>query len=198
MRCTFSRFVIAAPHSRNELARVRVAVDEDGTIHGITADSQCDVGAYPAAGSPMDFTLLPGPYKIPRLGFSAEMTWSNTMGKGPYRGPWMFETTAREMMLDIVARRLGMDPVELRRRNILRASDLPFTSPGLKEFQEITPGETLEQALEMRIAAAEAALPSVSAHGGWARKYRHLLALQGRWPRPQVDGPPSDSNPIDN
>jgi carbon-monoxide dehydrogenase large subunit len=141
--------LIAAPHSRNELARVRVAVDDDGTIHGITADSQCDVGAYPAAGSPMDFTLLPGPYKIPRLGFSAEMTWSNTMGKGPYRGPWMFETTAREMILDIVARRIGMDPVELRRRNILRAGDLPFTSPGLKEFQEITPGETLDQALEI-------------------------------------------------
>jgi carbon-monoxide dehydrogenase large subunit len=141
--------LIAAPHSRNERAVVRVAVDDDGTIQGIAADSQCDLGAYPAAGGPMDHQLLPGPYKIPRLGFSVEMTWSNTMGKGPYRGPWMFETTAREMVLDIVARRIGMDPAELRRRNILRSTDLPFTSPGMKEFQEITPGETLDQALEM-------------------------------------------------
>ncbi len=140
--------LIAAPHSRNERARVRVAVDADGRIQAMTADSQVDLGACPAAGSGMDYQLLPGPYKIPRLGFSAEMTWSNTMGKGPYRGPWMFETTAREMMLDIVARRIGMDPVELRRRNILRAGDLPFTSPGMKEFQEITPGETLDQALQ--------------------------------------------------
>jgi carbon-monoxide dehydrogenase large subunit len=141
--------LISAPHSRNESAALRVAVDDDGTIQAITAESQCDLGAYPAAGGPMDSQLLPGPYKIPRLGFSMEMTWSNTMGKGPYRGPWMFETTAREMMIDIVARRIGMDPAELRRRNILRATDLPFTSPGLKEFQEITPGETLDQALEM-------------------------------------------------
>ena len=141
--------LIAAPHSRNESAFVRVAVDDDGTIQAITAISQCDLGAYPAAAGPMDHQLLPGPYKIPRLGFSVEMTWSNTMGKGPYRGPWMFETTAREMAMDIVARQIGMDPAELRRRNILRASDLPFTSPGLKEFQEITPGETLDQALEM-------------------------------------------------
>ena len=141
--------LIAAPHSRNERAVVRVAVDDDGTIQAIAADSQCDLGAYPAAGGPMDHQLLPGPYKIPRLGFAVEMTWSNTMGKGPYRGPWMFETTAREMALDIVARGIGMDPAELRRRNILRRGDLPFTSPGLKEFQEITPGETLEQALEM-------------------------------------------------
>ncbi|MBO0729750.1 MAG: xanthine dehydrogenase family protein [Acidimicrobiaceae bacterium] len=140
--------LIAAPHSRNERARLRVAVDADGTIQAISAESQADLGAYPAAGSGMDYQLLPGPYKVPRLGFSAELTWSNTMGKGPYRGPWMFETTAREMMLDIVARRIGMDPVELRRKNILRAEDLPFTSPGLKEFQEITPGETLDQALQ--------------------------------------------------
>jgi aerobic carbon-monoxide dehydrogenase large subunit len=141
--------LIASPHSRNERAVVRVAVDDDGTIQAIAADSQCDMGAYPAAAGPMDAQLLPGPYKIPRLGFSMEMTWSNTMGKGPYRGPWMFETTAREMALDVVARKIGMDPAELRGRNILRESDLPFTSPGLKEFQEITPGETLDQALEM-------------------------------------------------
>jgi carbon-monoxide dehydrogenase large subunit len=141
--------LISAPHSRNERARVRVAVDSDGTIQAMAADSQCDLGAYPAAAGPMDVQLLTGPYKIPRLGFSMEMTWSNTMGKGPYRGPWMFETTAREMMLDIVAREIGMDPAELRRRNILRAEDLPFTSPGMKEFQEITPGETLDQALEL-------------------------------------------------
>ena len=141
--------LIAAPHSRNERAVVRVAVDDDGTIQAIAADTQCDLGAYPAAAGPMDHQLLPGPYKIPRLGFAMEMTWSNTMGKGPYRGPWMFETTVREMALDIVARRIGMDPAELRRRNILRQPDLPFTSPGLKEFQEITPGETLDQALEM-------------------------------------------------
>ncbi len=141
--------LIAAPHSRNERALVRVAVDDDGTIQAIAADSQCDLGAYPAAAGPMDVQLLTGPYKIPRLGFAMEMTWSNTMGKGPYRGPWMFETTAREMMLDIVARQIGMDPAELRRRNILREADLPFTSPGMKEFQEITPGETLDQALEI-------------------------------------------------
>ena len=42
------------PHSRNERAVVRVAVDDDGTIQAITADSQCDVGAYPAAAGPMD------------------------------------------------------------------------------------------------------------------------------------------------
>ena len=141
--------LIAAPHSRNEQGVVRLAVDDDQIIQAISIDHVGDVGAYPACPAVMNPQLLPGPYKIPRLGFTMTMVWTNTMGKGAYRGPWMFETTAREMALDHAARILGIDPIEFRRRNLLAASDLPFTSPGLQEFNEITPLETLEQALEM-------------------------------------------------
>ena len=128
---------------------MRLAIDADHAIQAITIDHVADVGAYPPCPAVIDPQLLPGPYKIPRLGFSMSMVWTNTMGKGAYRGPWMFETTAREMAIDHAARTLGIDPVELRRRNLLSAADLPFTSPGGKLFQEITPLETLEQALEI-------------------------------------------------
>jgi aerobic carbon-monoxide dehydrogenase large subunit len=141
--------LVAAPHARNESGRVRLAVDDDGTIQAIAVDHVADVGAYPACPAVIDPQLLPGPYRIPRLGFSMAMVWTNTMGKGAYRGPWMFETTAREMAIDIAARRLGLDPVEIRRRNLLSGDDLPFTTPGGKVFQEITPRETLEQALAL-------------------------------------------------
>jgi aerobic carbon-monoxide dehydrogenase large subunit len=141
--------LVAAPHSRNESGRVRVAVDNDGTIQAISVDHVADIGAYPACPAVMNQQLLPGPYRIPRLGFSTAMVWTNTMGKGAYRGPWMFETTAREMAIDIAARRLGLDPVEVRRTNLLSADDLPFTSPGGNVFKEITPRETLDQALEL-------------------------------------------------
>ncbi len=141
--------LIGAPHSRNEMGRVKVAVDRDGVIQAITINHVADIGAYPACPAVMDPTLLPGPYKIPRMGFSTTMAWSNTMGKGAYRGPWMFETTAREMAIDYTARALGMDPVDFRRKNLLSGPDLPFTSPSGQVFQEITPLETLEQALEM-------------------------------------------------
>jgi carbon-monoxide dehydrogenase large subunit len=141
--------LIAAPHSRNEQGVVRLAIDADQMIQAISIDHVGDVGAYPACPAVINPQLLPGPYKIPRLGFSMTMVWTNTMGKGAYRGPWMFETTAREMAIDHAARTLHMDPIELRRRNLLAASDLPFTSPGLQEFSEITPLETLEQAIAM-------------------------------------------------
>jgi aerobic carbon-monoxide dehydrogenase large subunit len=141
--------LIGAAHSRNEQGHVRVALNDDGLIEAITVEHVADVGAYPPCPAVMDPSLLPGPYRIPRLGFSTRMVWTNTMGKGAYRGPWMFETTAREMAIDLAAREIGMDPIELRRRNLLSVADLPFTSPGGKIFKEITPRETLEQALEM-------------------------------------------------
>jgi carbon-monoxide dehydrogenase large subunit len=141
--------LLSAPHSRNELGKVRMAVDGDGVIQAITVEHKGDIGAYPACPAVMDAALIVGPYKIPRLGFSMSMVWTNTMGKGAYRGPWMFETTAREMAIDYAAREIGLDPAEFRRKNLLAASDLPHTAPAGQVFTEITPLETLDQALEM-------------------------------------------------
>ncbi len=66
-----------------------------------------------------------------------------------YRGPWMFETLGRETMIDIAARRIGIDPLELRRRNLLSAADMPYTTPSGQVFSDVTPRETLEQAVAM-------------------------------------------------
>jgi len=146
--------LISGPHARNELGKVRMAVDGDGIIQAITIDHVADVGAYPPCPAVIDPMLLSGPYRIPRMGFSMSMVWTNTMGKAAYRGPWMFETTAREMAIDYVAREIGMDPIELRRRNLLTLAELPFTAPSGNQFVEITPLETLEAAVEMLDVAA--------------------------------------------
>jgi carbon-monoxide dehydrogenase large subunit len=73
--------------------------------------------------------------------------YTNTVGRTAYRGPWQFESLAREVLLDIAARRMGIDPAELRRRNLLDRDDLPFTNPNGMTYDSITPLETLEQAL---------------------------------------------------
>jgi carbon-monoxide dehydrogenase large subunit len=141
--------LLSAPHARNENGAMRIAIDADGMIEAITVENKVDIGAYAVVPAGMNTALLPGPYKIPRLGFSSSLLFTNTMGKGAYRGPWLFETTAREMMIDYAAHEIGMDPIEIRRRNLLTRADLPFTSPGELVFSEISPAETLEQALEM-------------------------------------------------
>jgi carbon-monoxide dehydrogenase large subunit len=145
--------LMSAGQSRHEHADTRIAFSADGTILAATIDYAQDVGAYPvpypvmtAAATGM---LFPGPYRVPAGTFSAACVFSNTSGRTAYRGPWQFESVAREVLLDIAARRMGMDPADLRRRNLLRRDDLPYGNPMGMPYSDITPLETFEQALKM-------------------------------------------------
>ena len=93
--------------------------------------------------------LFPGPYRVPRASFATKTIYTNTVGRTAYRGPWQFESLAREVLLDIAARQMGMDPVELRRRNLLRRDELPYANPNGMTYDNISPLETFEQALAM-------------------------------------------------
>ena len=86
---------------------------------------------------------------MPRAGFTTKTIYTNTVGRTAYRGPWQFESLAREVLLDIAARQMGMDPVELRRRNLLRRDELPYANPNGMTYDNISPLETFEQALAM-------------------------------------------------
>jgi carbon-monoxide dehydrogenase large subunit len=145
--------LLAAGQSRHEHGTVKMAFDADGAIQAAHIDFVSDCGAYPtpwpvgpAAAVGM---LFPGPYRVPRAGFTTKTVYTNTVGRTAYRGPWQFETLAREVLLDIAAREMGIDPVELRGRNLLRRDDLPYTNPNGMSYDAISPMETFEQALAM-------------------------------------------------
>jgi carbon-monoxide dehydrogenase large subunit len=93
--------------------------------------------------------IFPGPYRIPATSFTHRSMFSNTAGRTAYRGPWQFESVAREVTLDVAARRLGMDPVELRRCNMLRADELPCSNGNGMPYAGMSPLETFEHALEL-------------------------------------------------
>jgi carbon-monoxide dehydrogenase large subunit len=145
--------LLAAGKSRLEHGDCTLAFDDDGAIQAAYIDFVSDCGAYPtpwplmAAGAVG--TFFPGPYRVPRGGFGIRCVYTNTMGRMAYRGPWQFESLAREVLLDIAARRMGMDPIELRRRNLLRRDELPYRNPNGMTYSDISPLETFEQALEM-------------------------------------------------
>ncbi|WP_200827496.1 xanthine dehydrogenase family protein molybdopterin-binding subunit [Thermomonospora echinospora] len=145
--------LLAAGQSRHEHGDVRMAFDADGRILAASIDYVQDVGAYPVpwpVGPSMAVGMFfPGPYRVPEGTFSITSVFSNTVGRTAYRGPWQFESVARELMLDVAARRMGMDPVELRRRNLLRRDELPYTNPVGVPYGDISPLETFEQALGM-------------------------------------------------
>lgn len=155
--------LVAAPHSRAEEAEVSIALDGDGTVVAMQVEHIDDLGAYsPGGGGAGILRFLPGPYKVGKMGGSSTSVITNTSRRGAYRGPWMMETVAREIMLDIAARRVGIDPLELRRRNIIQQSDLPYTSTTGARFERITPAETLEQAVGMLFGDVDPDAPVVS------------------------------------
>ncbi|TDC70707.1 xanthine dehydrogenase family protein molybdopterin-binding subunit [Actinomadura sp. GC306] len=145
--------LMSAGQARHAHADARIALDSAGTILAAAIDYTEDVGAYPvpwpvgnAAAVGMFF---PGPYRVPRATWSTACVFSNTSGRSAYRGPWQYESLAREVLLDDAARRLGMDPAELRRRNLLRRDEMPYFNPNGMPYSDITPLETFEQALGM-------------------------------------------------
>lgn len=145
--------LLAAGKSRLEHGTATMAFDADGYLTVAYLDSTQDCGAYPTPWPVMTAAavgmIFPGPYRIPRAGFSAKAIYTNTVGRTAYRGPWQFESLAREVLLDIAARRIGIDPVELRRRNLLRRDELPYRNPNGMVYDSISPQETFEQALAM-------------------------------------------------
>ena len=145
--------LIASNHARIERAKVKMAFDDEGHILAMAIDYLDDIGAYPLGGlmstAGMIFMMVPGAYKIPVVGFSSTTVFTNTCGHAPYRGPWQFETALREIMLDIGAREMGIDPLEIRRRNVFATAELPYTSATGTMFEAVSPAETLEQAAEI-------------------------------------------------
>jgi carbon-monoxide dehydrogenase large subunit len=143
--------LMAAGQSRHEHAAVRVALDQAAAIQAMQIDYMEDDGAYPTPWPVLAANtlgaLFPGPYRVPAARFKAQTIYTNTAGRSGYRGPWVFESLAREVLLDRAARQVGIDPAELRRRNLLRAQDLPYTNPNGLEFDHITPLENFENAL---------------------------------------------------
>jgi carbon-monoxide dehydrogenase large subunit len=141
----------ASSQSRDERMNVRLAFDASHHLLAADVDFDIDYGAYPHGMAPsgsLVALMFPGPYHLPVYRFKSAGWFTNTSGVAPYRGPWMMEMFARETVLDIAARQMGVDPIELRRKNIITKADLPFTTLTGLEYDDITPLESMEQTLE--------------------------------------------------
>jgi aerobic carbon-monoxide dehydrogenase large subunit len=126
--------LIAANHSRQQRHHVRAAVDGDGRILALDDAFFHDQGAYVrthAATVPdLAATMLPGPYRVPAYRATGRIRLTNKTPGGTYRAPGRFESTfVRERVMDAVAARLGLDAVEVRRRNLIDRSEFPYPRP---------------------------------------------------------------------
>ena len=127
--------LLASAHAREFVCRLDVGARADGTLVAMRARIVCDTGAYSiypvtVALEPMTAAgIIPGPYRMAAYAYEAYAVATNKAPSGAYRGVGMsLGTFVRERVVDMVARRTGLDPVEIRRRNFVGADELPFTT----------------------------------------------------------------------
>jgi len=126
--------LIAANHSRQQLHKIRAAVDDDGTILAIDDVYFHDQGAYVRTHATrvvhMTAGILPGPYRVPAYRSVGHFRLTNKTPAATYRAPGRYETTfVRERLLDAIAQQLHIDRIELRRRNAIGPSEMPYLRP---------------------------------------------------------------------
>jgi carbon-monoxide dehydrogenase large subunit/6-hydroxypseudooxynicotine dehydrogenase subunit gamma len=123
--------LIATNHSRQQHYRVRAAVDDTGRLLAIDGEFFHDQGAYVrthAATVPdLAATMLLGPYRVPAYRMVGRIRLTNKTPCGTYRAPGRYESTfVRERLMDAVAARLQVDPIEIRRRNLIASAEMPY------------------------------------------------------------------------
>src|SRR2546430_6516430 len=123
-------------HARDHRYTIRAGFDADGRLRSLDARALCNTGAYSvsrwtAGIEPlMVGGLLTGPYKLEHYRCEVSAVATNTAPAGPYRGVARPATTfVMERLLDLGARALNLDPVEIRRMNPVAKGHPPYTSP---------------------------------------------------------------------
>jgi carbon-monoxide dehydrogenase large subunit len=126
---TRTESMVALTHGRGQIQHVEIGAKADGTIVGLRGHLIADAGAYPALGvflPTLTRMMSAGVYTIPKIDVRASVAVTNTTTVGAYRGAGRPEAAALvERAVDMVAAELGLDPVEVRRKNLIP----PFSEP---------------------------------------------------------------------
>jgi aerobic carbon-monoxide dehydrogenase large subunit len=168
--------LLASAHSRDQAFSLRGAFARDGRLLGLDADLRSNIGAfscYPVTCGVeplMAFAELPGPYDFAEYGVRSRGVTTNTCMMAPYRGvsrPTL--TFSMERMMDVAAKRLGIDAAEIRRRNLIKV--FPHRSPTGLVYDE----GSYVQAMEVALDTAD--LPTFRARQAAMRKRGRYLGV---------------------
>ncbi len=156
-RWTETRYenLISMTHGRAQQQTVTIGGSRDGTVQAYRLEILQDAGGYPRIGAVLPFlTILmtPGPYALGKAEAVARTVVTNTTPVGAYRGAGRPEATAAiERAMDLFAAEIGMDPADVRRRNLLP----PFTEPHRTAFGALYDSGDYAAALDKALAAAD-------------------------------------------
>lgn len=129
--CERREALLSDEHGRDNVSTVELALDRNGTFLALRVAITVNIGAYLTPRSAGSVTNnvggVAGVYTTPVIHVQSTGVYTNMTPTGPYRGAGRPEATyAIERVIDVAARELGIDPIELRRRNLIPAAAMPF------------------------------------------------------------------------
>ena len=151
---TRSESLISDPQARDHVSRARMGFDRDGRIVALQIDTLAALGGYlsnfapsiPGNSYPQTVTGL---YRTPHLHLRVRGVYTNTVPVDAYRGSGRPEATwINERLLELGAHALGLDVVEVRRRNLIGKDDFPYPAPGGRVYDSGDPPALLDKLLE--------------------------------------------------
>ncbi|MDB5607465.1 MAG: carbon monoxide dehydrogenase [Bradyrhizobium sp.] len=135
--------MMSANHARDIECDIEIAVNRDGRFVGLRGQVWADIGAYlrtnGSVGPRNVAQFMSGPYCFENIDIKSSMLMTNKTPSGTYRGPGRFETDfIRERLIDLVAKDLNIDRVELRRRNLVADSQMPYPLASITPYDSST------------------------------------------------------------
>ncbi|MEL6599547.1 MAG: xanthine dehydrogenase family protein molybdopterin-binding subunit [Pseudomonadota bacterium] len=172
-----SEAFISDAHGRDHVTTIELAMDEEGKFLAIRTDTMANMGAYLSTFAPsvptwLHGTLMAGNYTTPLIYVNVKAVFTNTVPVDAYRGAGRPEATFQlERVIDVAAREMGIDPVELRRRNFIKPDQFPYATPVAVEYDTGNYHATMDKALEVADASGFAARRSTSEANGKLRGF---------------------------
>src|SRR2546428_2762318 len=150
---TRSENLVGMTHGRGQVQQVDLGATRDGGLVGLRVRVLADVGAYPGIATLLPFLtgqMAAGVYAIPAIDYEAHCVVTNTTPLGAYRGAGRPEAAAMvERAMDMLAVELGIDPAELRRRNLIAPDRFPHTTAGGATYDSGEYERALDKLLEV-------------------------------------------------
>ncbi|MCB6177257.1 xanthine dehydrogenase family protein molybdopterin-binding subunit [Rhodobacter sp. Har01] len=162
--CSRSEAFISDAQGRDHLTKMELALDKDHNFLAIRTETHANMGAYLSTFAPsiptwLHGTLMAGNYKTPLIYVNVKAVFTNTVPVDAYRGAGRPEATYQlERIIDLAARQLGVDPIELRRKNFITPDQFPYQTPVAVVYDTGNYQATMDKLLEL------------SDHAGFAKR----------------------------
>ncbi|MBN8293893.1 xanthine dehydrogenase family protein molybdopterin-binding subunit [Rhodobacter sp. NTK016B] len=164
-------------HGRDHVTKIELALDAENNFTAIRTETYANMGAYLSTFAPsvptwLHGTLMAGNYRTPLIYVNVKAVFTNTVPVDAYRGAGRPEATFQlERVVDKAARELGVDPVELRRQNFIKADQFPYATPVAVEYDTGNYDATMDKMLELSDYAGFAARAEESKKRGKLRGF---------------------------